>query len=68
MPGISVKTLMTTTTITEETELVPAASGEDVNHRLLKVIEPLVSKRKMLLEKWAFLFGPNTNKSIKKVK
>lgn len=36
MPGISVKTL-TTTTITKETEFVPAASGEDVSHRILKV-------------------------------
>lgn len=37
MPGISVKTLTMITTITKETELVPVASGEDVNHRLLKV-------------------------------
>ena len=30
-------TKKTTTTITEEVEIVPAASGEEINHRYMKV-------------------------------
>ena len=46
--------------------------ASDNNHLVAEVlefsiIETLISKRKMLLEKWSYLFGPNTNKSIKDV-